>query len=189
MSVSKIVFLFVLFSSYLHTQAMQQSQYLLRAAQLGNLNQIKELLSDPKTNINAQNSNGCTALHWAILCNHVIVVQELLKHGADTTIQTKFLLKQGDKYTALHLAVMKESSEIIELLLKQTPGLINMGNKDLNTPLHLAVSAQPPNLEIIKKLLDCGVLINAQNTMNLTALQMAEMLGHQDIIDLINNYK
>lgn len=61
-------------------------------------------------NINAQDSNGWTALMFAVQKNNAVMVKFFLEQGANPGLQT------NDEKTALDLAKEQNNSEIIELL-------------------------------------------------------------------------
>ena len=66
----------------------QMNEALMIAAQKGSVDAVKELLSQG-AKVNAQNNNGCTALHWAARNGHTEVVLALLEAGADASLKDK----------------------------------------------------------------------------------------------------
>ena len=66
---------------------------------------------DANANVNDFNLSGESILHYAILDGEAVVVEKLLRLGADTSISSQ---KGG---TALHLAAYKGGEGIVELLL------------------------------------------------------------------------
>jgi acyl-CoA-binding protein len=80
------------------------------AAQEGNVDAVRQILSSDSTSINAQNEEGMTALHWACDCGHSEVVSVLLKENASLEIKEK-----RDGMTPLHFAIPNE--KVAELLI------------------------------------------------------------------------
>ncbi|XP_023932464.1 uncharacterized protein LOC106157757 [Lingula anatina] len=68
---------------------------LLWAARGGAIQSLQGLLTAGECNINVQDRDGSTPLHWAAICGQTQCVQLLLEHGADTNIQAELLLKHG----------------------------------------------------------------------------------------------
>lgn len=71
----------------------------------------------PPAILNAPNSAGNTALHWAALNGHVSTILLLLSYGADPSV----LNKAG--HDALYEAEINEKSEAVDLLLREGNGL------------------------------------------------------------------
>ena len=65
---------------------------------LGNFHDVIELLIAAQVDIDNQNDNGATALMYAASSGKLAVLQQLLKHGANTT------LRNFDDFTALDFA-------------------------------------------------------------------------------------
>src|SRR5208282_4050463 len=70
-------------------------------------------------NLNGQDEDGWTALHWAVFHDQVEIVRQLLEKGANVNLKAK------KRRTPLHLAVMGEFTDdtskkelIVALLLK-----------------------------------------------------------------------
>lgn len=106
---------------------------------------VIELLKHPNVNSNVKNYMGATPLHIACLNNgSAAVVQLLLNHGTINDINATDI----DGNTPLHNAsyyFSKDKVNIIRNLLTQPLILINMKNKNNETPL-----------EIVKKRLNVG---------------------------------
>ena len=73
---------------------------------------VDALLDDPRTDINAQNADGNTALICAVCTEQTDMVKKLLERGADPNILNQ------DNMAALHYAVKARNETIAELLLK-----------------------------------------------------------------------
>ena len=73
---------------------------LLRASRTNNTPLVQHILSVSTSDIDRQDTCGFTALHHAVANSNIILVELLLKKGADPNIRTKNELK-----TPLHLAI------------------------------------------------------------------------------------
>uniref|UniRef100_A0A3P8YLU4 Ankyrin repeat domain 55 n=1 Tax=Esox lucius TaxID=8010 RepID=A0A3P8YLU4_ESOLU len=87
--------------------------------------------------INHQDNEGMTALHWASFHNRPEHVQALLQKGADPTLVDK------DFKTALHWAVQSGSRLMCSLILEHQLGssVINYDDENGKTCVHIAAAA------------------------------------------------
>ena len=85
----------------------------------------------------------------------------------------------------LHVAVMQNSIEDIELIIKGED--INCLNSEGDTVLHIGVISNS-NISTIKYLLDLGAEINAKAANGITALHLAADLCRIDFIELLLRY-
>ncbi|CAF1170162.1 unnamed protein product, partial [Didymodactylos carnosus] len=89
--------------------------------------------------INAQNRDGHTPLHDAVIVDNISFAHYLLVHGADPTITDK------DGNTPLHLAASEDNVRMCKLLTKTEIDLTSQ-NKLGKTSLHLACANQMENV-------------------------------------------
>jgi len=87
------------------------------------LESVQEIIKADKKLLNAESSNGYTALHYASLCGSNDVVSFLLKEKALVDCSTH----TGD--TPLHLATWKDHTDTVKLLLQTSPNK-NIKNKE-----------------------------------------------------------
>jgi len=85
---------------------------LLSAASSGDLQELKTLL-DRGADVEAQDGNGWTALHWAAQNNHPDVVKELLDRGANMEAQN------NDGWTANDLAATEKHIDVVKEFFKE----------------------------------------------------------------------
>ncbi|XP_059775291.1 ankyrin repeat domain-containing protein 55 [Balaenoptera ricei] len=87
--------------------------------------------------INHQDSEGMTPLHWAAFHNRPQHTQMLLKKGADPTLVDK------DFKTALHWAVQSGNRILCSIILShhQGPSIINYDDESGKTCVHIAAAA------------------------------------------------
>lgn len=99
--------------------------------------------------LNAQNRDGQTPLHDAILCDNYAFAQYLLQHNCDVSLPNK----EGN--TPLHLVARDDNIRMYKLLMKYAQLDLRMTNKMGKTPLHLACANEKANI--------AALLINKMN--------------------------
>lgn len=83
--------------------------------------------------VDEKKDDGYTALHLSALNNH-IEVAELLVHQGKASLD----LQNVNLQTPIHLAVERQHTQIVRLLVKEGANL-NVQDKDGDTPLHEAL--------------------------------------------------
>lgn len=130
---------------------------------------IEENIIDPST----KNSEGLTAIQFAIAGKHIEIVQYLSKLSsgslaAETT---------DSGLTGLHRAAIYGSLETIKLLLSancETVDAVSVESTAYNGNTVLHLSAQHGGMDIIKYLIEeCSASVNVQNDYDLTPLHFA----------------
>ena len=107
--------------------------------------QIMERVLDslyPHSPLYATNCKGNTALHIAASLGYLDVSEFLITRAIDQEAEVKRLLLKAQNVelnTALHLAVKHDHYEIVDLLIRNEPGLTSITNKAGESPLFLAV--------------------------------------------------
>ena len=104
---------------------MESGNLLLQHSKLGNLDDVKALLEDQKTNVNYTDKDGKTGLICASENNQVEIVQVLLK---DPNIDVN-LATHRYSWTALIYASVRNYADIFALLLKHPN--INVNHADI----------------------------------------------------------
>lgn len=102
------------------------------ASEEGNLNKLLEILSRDCYDINSNQLDNMTALHFAAIEGHCEIIHELLKHGANIEAKTTNLQR-----TALHISALKGFSKAVEILTNNGAN-VNSEDCDGNTALHIA---------------------------------------------------
>ena len=140
-----------------------------------NIQQIEQLISNG-ADINAQGTNGYTALIGAVLYGHKEICELLIAHSADVNAQ--------DAYgrTALIWAALRGHKEICELLIAHSAN-VNAQDKDGYTALMIA--AERSRKEICELLIANGANVNAQDDLGYTALIKAALQRHKEICKLL----
>jgi len=127
------------------------------------------LLDHTNININAADSDGLTALHYACMKNYQNILLLLLHENADPTVTDS----KGN--TPLHLAVDRSHESCVKAILylsehMNLPININAVNDKGDTPLHLA--AKWGYQMIVCILLECGAKCEPTNKKHQTPLMI-----------------
>mmetsp|Transcript_39515 Transcript_39515/g.40270 ORF Transcript_39515/g.40270 Transcript_39515/m.40270 type:complete len:416 (+) Transcript_39515:190-1437(+) len=118
---------------------------------------------------------GNTALLESVLSKHVIMTRYLLSCGAQINAQKEY------GYTALHMAVMEGSDEIVRVLLQYNPDIENMENMCGISPLQLA--AREGQMSVLKQLLLRRAIVNSgDKVLYNTPLMYSAMRGNTGIV-------
>uniref|UniRef100_A0A7S4MKI5 Uncharacterized protein n=1 Tax=Vannella robusta TaxID=1487602 RepID=A0A7S4MKI5_9EUKA len=124
--------------------------------------------------INHQNKRGETALHWAAHARKLDNVRILLQYGADLSILDE------EENSCLHWTAASGGSRTAKILLSHNESILNMKNKEGNTPL--AVAIQNEEFVVAKFLLKAGaeyseVLLEQTNQKNYEAVKILIRYG------------
>jgi len=147
------------------------------AAQNRDLKTLRSLLGQ-RTDVNAAQPDGTTALHWAAHWNDAEAVNLLLKAGANA--------KAANRYgaTPLSEAVTSGSAAMIEALLNA-----GASAKTLTTPegeTVLMTAARAGNIDAVKLLIGKGADVNAKESYkNQTALMWAAAERHAAVAKVL----
>jgi ankyrin repeat protein len=155
--------------------------------------ELIEYIIQKGCNINYQDSNGMTALHWMCCCYHF----EYFDSFRHNTIDGGITFDVKDQY-GLRNAIEKHRSDapmtLAATFFKECGANINIQDNDGNTPLHRALLTSIPYkffdkflcIHIIDFLLkDCNAQYNIHNDENKTALDIAIELNLTGTIETI----
>ncbi|WP_375319328.1 ankyrin repeat domain-containing protein [Candidatus Tisiphia endosymbiont of Oplodontha viridula] len=131
---------------------------LFKAVKTGNMHSTDHLLT--KANVNNQDENGNTALHYAVKYNRLSIAKILLEWGADTNIAN------NNGMAPLTISTIQNDSDCMKLLLENNAKITNAdlyyamrGNNIYN--LHTLLTNQQvhlsPNMSSNLKKLDSNV--------------------------------
>jgi len=138
---------------------------------------LRSLLKQ-KTNVNAAQLDGTTALHWAAHWDDLETVNLLLRAGADPKIANRY------GATPLSEAATAGNAPMIEALLKAGADPKTLTTADGETVLMTA--ARAGNVDAVKILLDHGADVNArENYKGQTALMWAAGERHPEVVKLL----
>ncbi|MBZ3887003.1 Serine/threonine-protein kinase TNNI3K [Sciurus carolinensis] len=130
-----------------------------------------------KVNLNYRTENGLSLLHLCCICGgNKSHIRTLMLKG----LRPSRLTRNG--FTALHLAVYKDSAELITSLIHSGADIQQAGYGGL-TALHIAVIAG--HLEAADVLLQHGANVNVQDAVFFTPLHIAAYYGHEQVTRLL----
>ncbi|CAG0879444.1 unnamed protein product [Darwinula stevensoni] len=150
------------------------------------------LMEAPET-MNAQDEEGFSALHLAVICGNANVVKFLIRKGADIGVL------DNEGHSLVHWATVCGEVEVLDILLEAGSGA---DTRDLHgaTPLHYAAQLCAPTgnllnggpdrrigLRTLKKLLQWGVPVTTADNDGRQSLLWAASAGSADaMLALVN---
>jgi ankyrin repeat protein len=147
------------------------------AAMRGNRGAVRSLLQQ-KANVNAPQTDGTTAVHWAVRGDDLETADLLIRAGANVSAANR------DGATPLLLAAVNGNAAMLEKLIK--------AGADPNAPLTkygdtaLMMAARTGKTDAIKMLLDHAALVNAKETWgDTTALMWAVSERHPAAVKML----
>jgi ankyrin repeat protein len=146
---------------------------LVEAVKTGDLAAARALVAKG-TDVNAPESDGTTALHWAVQRNDIDLVSRLLKAGARVNVKNAF----GS--TPMFEAALAGNAALLERLLA-AGGDVESPNADGQTAL--MVAARTGQVEAVRLLLKKGASVSATEQWHgQSALMWAVAQGHADVV-------
>jgi len=170
----KILFLFLVTSSFLVTSVYSQDVY--QAVKQGDLEKLKMLLEDHLELVNTQDTQGNVSLHYAAVGGHKAITAFLLEKGG------KVDLKNNSGDIPLHWAIWGGRKEAAELLIAGG-AKVDTPDRDGRTPLHMA--AVKGNTGLAGLLLDKEAEINLRDKAGKSALDFARQYMHPVLAKLL----
>ena len=158
----------------------------LHLAVLHRLNSIVMLLLDNYIlDLNSQDSDMNTALHYATVNGDVIICRALLDYGAWIDV------RNASNETVLHLAAGENNKGVLEMLLNldfkemyiSKEDYINMERDDKKTALHLA--AQMGHSEVMMHLIAHGANVHSTSIDKESSLHLAVTSGNENAVKLL----
>src|SRR4051794_5909780 len=145
------------------------------AAEKGDRSAIHSLLKK-KTDLNAPQVDGMTALHWAAYLDDLETAKLLVNSGAEVKATN------GYGITPLSLACLNGNGDLVKLLLDHgaDPNTTVRGGETV-----LMTAARTGKPGPVKALLDRGAEVNAKERRNQTALMWAAADGHTEVVQLL----
>jgi ankyrin repeat protein len=136
---------------------------------------------------NMKDADGRTVLHWAAASNNVDACHAILAHQGFTEVDAKDTMRG---WTALHWAAAEGHLGACQAILDCVDFTEINAHESLGgwTALHLAASAG--HSEVCRAILShCDFTdVEKENINGDTAMTLAVMHGHDEIIELINGY-
>jgi ankyrin repeat protein len=136
---------------------------------------VKRLL-DGRSNVNAPQADGMTALHWAAWHDDTETARRLVAAGADAKAVNRYGV------TPLALACSNGNSEIVGLLLA---GGADPHSAQAGGETALMTAARTGRIGPVQALLTKGADANARERKGQTALMWAAAEGHTAVVDAL----
>lgn len=146
------------------------------AAKVGDAKAVRALVRQ-STDVNAAETDGMTALHWAVQRRDLEMTDLLLDAGAD------FELANRTGAKPLYLAAINGDAAVIARLLDAGEDPNALLTTEGETVLMLV--AYTGNAQAVKVLLDRGAEANTQQFRGQTALMWAAAEGHAEVVSLL----
>ena len=164
-----------------NNQDNQKNRELLIISKKGDKEKLLELISSNKININYQNENGWSALHFASNEGSSKIVDILIKSKIDVNLKT------NEKKTALHISCFRGYFDISKLLI-ENGATINVRDNEKNLPIHICASQGHD--ELINYILEKNKSgIKIKNIYGKTPLDLATKESTKEIIKKFINIK
>jgi len=148
---------------------------------VGHVDKVAAFLKQDKKLVDARDSGGRAALHWAALYGQTKVMELLLAKKADVN------LLDGDGFTPLHWAATFNKRDAVELLLANKANMNIKVEKYGWTPLRLAVIHG--HLAAAEALLNGGSDPNVKDDENIPLLHQAVIRGNKEMVALLLDKK
>lgn len=159
---------------HLKTRSHQETALHL-ATYNSDISKLRSLLKQ-RADVDAQNADGDTTLHLAILRFFTTEAMELLlSNGASTEI------KGRNGYTPLQYAISLDLEDKARLLLDHSASP-NAQDKRGRTPLHQAIVSDKLTLAFIKRLVEAGANIDQRDKSKRSPLYEAAKCNRRDIM-------
>jgi uncharacterized protein len=147
------------------------------AAMRGDKAAVRALI-EKKSDVNAAQIDGTTALHWAVRADDLELTEMLLKAGAQPSAANQ------SGATPMLLSAMNGNAAILERLIQS--------GADPNAPLSqtgdtaLMIAARSGQLDAVRALVDHGAKVNAKESWGgTTALMWAVSERHSNVVQLL----
>lgn len=160
----------------LAASAARAESSLADAAMAGDEATVRSLLRRT-VDVDAAQSDGMTALHWAAHLDHLEMADALLEAGAD------FRVASRTGATPMYLATVNGSAAMIERLLGAGHDANAVLTETLETVLML--TAKTGNAEAVQVLIDHGADVNAAQVRRFTPLMFAASEGHAEVVEVL----
>ena len=157
------------------------SEDIYAAAIVGDVDKVAAFLKQDKKLVNAKDSGGRSALHWAALYGQTKVMELLLAEKADVN------LLDGDGFTPLHWAATFNQSDAVKVLLANKADMNLKVEKYGWTPLRLTVIHG--HMAAAEALLNAGADPNVRDKENIPLLHQAVIRGKKEMVELLLDKK
>jgi ankyrin repeat protein len=157
-------------------KADESSALIADAMQGGRLDRVRALIDRREVNIDDAQTDGMTALHWAVYRDDLDGTEMLLEAGADANVTNRYDVRP------LSLACQNGNAAIVKRLLE--------AGADANTELRggetvLMTASRTGVVEVVRALIASGAKVNATERNGQTAIMWAAAAGHAEVVDAL----
>ncbi|KAJ5069941.1 ankyrin repeat and socs box protein [Anaeramoeba ignava] len=160
----------------------------------GNLEELKEELKKPETNVNAQKADGWTPSHLAALNDRLDCLVELVRYGANLHIQDKIgktpysLALSQNNFCLKFILENMTLSETFEKIksgeeIEMTKEELEERDQEGASILHMACIFG--RYELIGKLIGKGIQVNDRDKHENTGIHHSCVYGYREIVSLL----
>ncbi len=142
---------------------------LLRAIKYNSPKSVALLLGNGANVNNRAMDTGMTTLHYACMYGNENMVASLINYGARTDIN------DFKGRPPLFYAIMYSDVPMVTFLTNQNPSILNVRDKEGNSPLHIAMKYSKNASNVVKFLLDNGVSSEDKNNEGLRPSQVGSL--------------
>lgn len=142
--------------------------------------ELAKLLVENGANVNYAPKKGASLLSLAVAMKSNKIGNYLIEKGAETGIKVEI---SGIYYSLLDIAINSGNFEMFKILVNETE--INKRNEAGQSPLYVAVTAENPNLDIIKYLVEKGANINLNDKDGMPIIAIAVLYDNLDVIKIL----
>jgi hypothetical protein len=147
------------------------------AAAAGNVGEVERHLRAGAA-VYGFNDDGLTPLVLAIKAGHLETAACLVRHGADVNTRCKY------GKTPLHHAIRAGCADLVDWLLNQGAAIHDKEWQVTFLP-SVSVAAESGQIEVLKRLLQRGADIEAEDNDNATPIFLAAQHGRLDVVDYL----
>lgn len=151
-------------------------ELLLQAAENG-LTRVARRALEQGADVDVEDNNGWTALHWACDTGQSEIVRLLINEEAEPNVIDSF------GRAPLHLASINGHCQVVDELLRGSADFDVQDGVDGATPLHRASEAN--HSSFVTMLLKAGSTVNIVDNRGNTALHLASRRGHQETVRIL----
>lgn len=153
----------------------QLGEFLIDAARIGNLSQIKQLIAR-NIPIDIQREGGWTASVLATANNRLEVVLELIKADASLDVGTQY------RIMLLMLVIVDCHLNAIRKLIGNS---VKLNHRNIDGDTALMIASENGYSEIVQALIKDCANIDMQNKLGMTALMFASTNGELGVVQLL----
>ncbi|RFU79741.1 ankyrin-3 [Trichoderma arundinaceum] len=154
---------------------------LLAAIDRGHLETVDKILSREVNLYRCGNGHDETPMEVAIQKGRVAIVKRLAECGATLSFN------EDRRRSALSLAVIWKSTDVIYYLLERSD--IDINQRDANSLTPLMVAVNQGSMDVVERLLGCHADVNLRDQRGTTALMIAISLNYSAIVSRLIEFE